>query len=474
MSDQEYMDTGALKLGYVPEPTSYRDGVQVFDNPNDMYLACTYDMMAHSTVIKRKGRLYMSRKPFAFAVDNTAKSYIIMPGSNYHDRPAWMFWELFDFFVGEEVVGGYSIAWDKHRRTYYPKHNGQSDWAYKKALGKVNEGQVWWAQRSLRQDSASRNCVISPWHAERDLKRYVWNKEEDMQRGSTYQRLPCIIAAQFTQREGTKMLDSFQYQRSMDFTGAVHCDLWRFAEVADWLARTSYPGGYGGGMTIFIATAAIESYGAGAFVKFNKALDWWCNDEYPRLIIDCWPSNKDGWDYTEEAKPARLQYDWFLDQWKHFEMAARHFFYWRFDEGLEELEQVPYVYWRDWGHCLLITAAMLAEERRAKIEAQMPDGKKTNEAYAWIDEHPLPDLLPKVTNYYQYYAAVELVRSYIHRRKFDNIGYVLDYLPTEPVDPWWGVMIDAMLYTSKRQRAKLAEYDEQYREAVEFYDGIFG
>jgi thymidylate synthase len=461
------------------------NGIQTFQTANDMYLYCTRDSLVNGMTISRKGRLYKSIKPYALAVENTEYPYIMMPGSCYHDTPAWMLWELLDFILGEEILGGYSVAWDKHRRTVYPKGNGDSDWAYKKALGRMNENQVEWAQRSLRLDSASRNCVIVPWHPDRDLKQYVANKERDLQRGDTYQRLPCITTIQFSQRERTKMLDSFQYQRSLDFTGAIHTDLWRFSEIADYLARTSYPGGQGGSTTIFVGTLAIESYGAAAFVKFNKALEWWCNEPGIRNLQYNWPSNKDGlWYYDEDElssfidpnKPRQKQYDYFLDQFENLATVARHFYYCRFEEGLAAMSLVTYQYYRDWAFSLMAFAAQRLLERREQLESSLYDSKKIKASLEWIDTklHDNPNyFVQNVTNYYQYHVLVETVRNLMATGKSHLVGYVE---PTCEDNEWVmiGVMIDAMLYTSARQRSDLVKADPQYKDIVEFYNSIFG
>jgi hypothetical protein len=441
--------------------------------------------LANGHTISRKGRLYKSVKPYALAVENTEYPYIMMPGSCYHDTPAWMLWELLDFVLGEEILGGYSVAWDHHRRTVYPKGNGDSDWAYKKALGRMNENQLGWAQRSLRLDSASRNCVIVPWHADRDLKQYVANKEADQQRGDTYQRLPCITTIQFSQREGQgeKGLDSFQYQRSLDFTGAIHTDLWRFSEMADYLARTSYPGGHGGSTTIFVGTLAIESYGAAAFVKFNKALEWWCNEPNIRNLQHCWPSNKDGtWVYYENevvqtdcpVKPKQKQYDFFQNQFELLAQAARHFYWCRFEEGLAVLDNLKYQYYRDWAFALMAFAAQRLLERREQLETSLYDSKKVKASIAWVDAklNDNPNyFIHNVTNYYQYHVLVETMRHLIITGK----GSLINNLsPT--IDNEWvmiGAMIDAMLYTNKRQRMNLVLNSPDWAEVAEFFEATF-
>lgn len=482
---EPYMDTKALKLDYMPEPTMI-NGIQTFLTANDMYLYCTYDSLANGKTISRKGRLYKSIKPYALAVENTEYPYITMPGSCYHDTPAWMLWELLDFILGEEIVGGYSVAWDHHRRTVYPKANGDSDWAYKKALGRQNENQLEWAQRSLRLDSASRNCVIVPWHSERDLKQYVSNKEADQQRGDTYQRLPCITTIQFSQREGTKQLDTFQYQRSLDFTGAIHTDLWRFSEISDYLARTCYPGGYGGSTTIFVGTLAIESYGAAAFVKFNKALEWWCNTPEIRNLQHYWPSNKDGYwmydegevhGYTDPGKPKTKQYDYFLEQFENMAEAARHFYFCRFDQGMEAMNKVNYQFYRDWGFSLMAFAAQRLLERREQLESSLYDNKKVKASLAWVDDKLKTDqnwFVRNVTNHYQYQVLVETVRHLIMTGQY---GLIENVEPQVAEGSDWimiGVLIDAMLYTNANSRKKFMATCPQYADVVEFYNSIFG
>lgn len=473
MTDDEdkYLSTKNIVMDYLPEPT-IANGVQMFDNANDAYIRALYDIMSIGTVMKRKGRLYISKKPYTFGVKNTEYSYIILPGSCYHDRPAWMLYELMDFFTGEEVVGGYSVAYDKHRRTVYPKGNGESDWGYKKALGAMNEDQLSWAQRSLRLDSVSRNCVISPWHAERDLKRYVHNKELDLQRGDTYQRLPCITTLQFTREDAEKALSCFQYQRSMDYTGAVHCDLWRFAEITDYLARTSYPGGFGGPITIFIGTLAIESYGAAAFVKFNKALEWWSSDEAIRNLHKLWPSHKDGYSYTEPNKPHNKQYEWFDAEIAKLLNATRAAYYCRYEELDAIINDIQYQYYKDYANALRFLSMMRIKEETGIAES-LHDSKKVQASLAYVNSNGLVPAVGDVTNYYQYWCAVEYVRYCIVNRIYD-IHDVWKVLPQDDGALETGVMIDALVFTGKHDRNALRKALPEYNDIIDWYEWVFG
>lgn len=466
-----YMDTKNINVDWRPS-VSIKDGVQTFDSANDAYLYTLYDIMTTATVMKRKGRLYMSKKPYTFRVENTNYGYITLPGSCYHDRPAWMFYELMDLFVGEEVVGGYSVAYDKHRRTVYPKANGESDWGYKKALGAMNENQVWWAQRSLRLDSVSRNCVIAPWHAERDLKRYVANKELDQQRGDTYQRLPCITTLQFTREDKDKGLGCFQYQRSMDFTGAVHCDLWRFAEVSDMLARTSYPGGYGGPIVIFVGTLAIESYGAAAFVKFNKALEWWSSDDDIRNLHLLWPSNKDGYTYTEPNKPHNKQYDWYDLEFQALLQATRASYYARYEELDGIIDNIQYQYYKDYANVLRFLSMMRMVEN-TDVLTSLYDSKKVQAAHKYVLTEGLVPAIGKVTNYYQYWCAVEYLRYCIVNRVYDidNLWSVLPVTDNSMLEV--GLLVDAMVFTSKRDRTALRQARPQLVDVIDWYEWVF-
>src|SRR5690606_21352977 len=125
-----------------------------------------------------------SFKPYNFRVRDTSNTMITLPGSNYHDPIPWLFAELFDWIAGPVVAGGRSVRFDKHRRTVYPRANGEDDWSYKTAFGSAGgQGQLEWARRHLRMDPASRSCVVTPWDWERDLVRYTARKELEISKG---------------------------------------------------------------------------------------------------------------------------------------------------------------------------------------------------------------------------------------------------------------------------------------------------
>ena len=271
------MEKRKLKLGYTPK---YRisNGIVEYETPNDMYIGVLTDFLDNAPVISRKGRLYLSFKPCCFKVKNVSNTMIILPGSNYHDPIPWLFEELFDWLSGPVVAGGQSVRFDKHRRTVYPKGNGEDDWSYKTAFGKNGgQAQLDWARKHLNLDPSSRSCVITPWDWERDLVKYTARKAEQLDKKEEYQRLPCMTAVQMSVDDTLeppykKGLNIMCSQRALDFTGAVHTDLFRLAEAGQWAASGAYPGGILGSISVMAGTCVIESFGAQRFLEFGNYL----------------------------------------------------------------------------------------------------------------------------------------------------------------------------------------------------------
>jgi len=354
---------------------------------------------------------------------------ITLPGSNYHDPIPWFFCELFDWLHGARVAGGRSVRFDKHRRTVYPRANGEDDWSYKTAFGATGQGQLGWAMRHLKQDSTSRRCVISPWQWERDLVRFTARMEEGLNRGEEYQRLPCIVGIQYsaddTLEEGKKGLNTMMMQRALDFTGAVHTDFFRVAESAHWLATHSYTGGYAGHFTCLANTCVIESYGAQRFNEFKKLMEWWNSDELSRSILKYYIKTNQSLDSPQtEGAPSRKAYEWYDTQWKNTELCINNAIKNQWRLFSERLAQVEYRYNRDFANLMALFEFLLLEELAPEIIKYHWDAEQCAEARnleQTLGEYPPFYFLKQIQNWMQYYAGAELTRIFVKRRDWHKL-----------------------------------------------------
>lgn len=468
-----------LNLGY-EIPRVVKNGVLEYETPNDAYLGVVRDFLEEAAVVKRKGRLYLTLKPVLFRIRNLSNTMIMLPGSNYHDPIPWLFAELFDWLSGPLVAGGQAVLFDKHRRTVYPRANGEDDWSYKSAFGlKGGEGQLDWARRHLRMDASCRSCVISPWQVQRDLIKYTARKELEVNKAEEYQRLPCITSIQFTcddtDEAMKKGLQAMVHQRALDFTGAAHCDIFRLAEVQHWLATTAIPNGFAGPLTVMAGTSVIESYGAGRFVEFGKLMEWWTTDERCQNINQYFVTNNicldnPSLDYT----PATKTYDFFYKEWQLTELIVYNCIKNQWAKMEERLANLKYGYYQDFCLAMACFEWMLMESMTPEVRAYHWDAKALLESINWgsnLGDYPPIHWLRRMDNWMAYYVAAELTRKFIAEQDWEaleqlfEVSDVIKYLQI-------CLLMEASRFLGKRQLDKLWATG-QYPEFQELHSSIF-
>lgn len=454
-------------------------GAMQWETPNDMYIGVLRDFLENAKVSKRKGRFYLTLKPVVFGIKDLSQTMIMLPGSNYHDPIPWLFAELFDWLSGPLVAGGQSIMFDKHRRTVYPRANGEDDWSYKTALGlKGGEGQLDWARRHLRLDSASRSCVISPWKVERDLIKYTARKELELNKGEEYQRLPCMTAIQYSTddtSEFKKGLNCFMHQRALDFTGAAHCDVFRIAETQHWLATNSMPNGYAGKMTVMAGTCVIESYGAGRFIEFGNLIEWWTSTPELMHIERNYPVNNicmqnPSLDYT----PSMKTYDWFMKEWQLVEICVYNAIKCQWNKFEERLANMKYAYYRDYCLAMAVFNWLLMEDFAPHMRKYHWDAKQILEALNWggdLNEYPPFHWLKRIEGWMQYFVSAELVRKFIVEQDWERLEELRTLTPQNK-KLWLPLLVEASRFLGKRQRDKMWQQDG-FGEFKKLYDQLF-
>jgi len=450
-----------LNMDYTPE-AKIKNGVVQYKNPNDAFMGVVKDFLEDAKVVSRKGRLYLSLKPKLFGIADLSDTMITLPGSNYHDPIPWLFAELFDWLSGPLVAGGQSSLFDKHRRTVYPRANGEDDWGYKSAFGLVEgEGQLDWARRHLRMDPSSRSCVISPWKVTRDLIKYTSRKELEINKGEEYQRLPCIASIQLTTddtSESKKGLQSMVHQRALDFTGAAHTDIFRIAESQHWCAVCSMPNGYTGSMTVMAGTCVIESYGAARFQEFHRLMEWWSSDPKLLGILDGYERNN----ICEQNQkltytPATKTYEWFFQQWQKTEISIYNAIKNQWGLFEQRVADIKYEYWRDYTYSMACFWYLLRYEMLPEISAYHWDAKSIKSATDWseqLGEYPPFYWLKKINNWMAYYVTAELARKFIADQNWSRLDELWSL--TEQTKKFkYYMLTDSSRFLNKRQMDKL-------------------
>jgi hypothetical protein len=468
-----------LDLGYEPKST-IRSGCVEYETPNDMYIGVLREFLEEARVAKRKGRNYLTLKPVVFGIRDTTNSMIMLPGSNYHDPIPWLFAELFDWLAGPVVAGGQSIIFDKHRRTVYPRANGEDDWSYKSAFGMVGgEAQLDWARRHLRMDAASRSCVVTPWNWQRDLVKYTARKELELNKGEEYIRLPCITSIQFTTNDvadpaDKKGLNTMVSQRALDFTGAAHCDVYRIIEASQWLATNSYPGGYSGTLTVLANTCVVESFGAGRFIEFGNLMEWWTNDETCMTILDNYEVTNQSRHGAAPGLPHNKQYDWFQAEWKKTEVVVFNAVKNQWNLFETRIADIKYQYYKEFCWAMAVFYWMLAETMADEIKQYHWDAKQVLEAQNWgstVSMYPPFYWLGQMKSWMAYYVSAELARHFIVTQNWEKLSEVLNFNPTNKKLRVC-LLLEACRFCGKRQREKLFGIRD-YRSFGQLYNAIF-
>lgn len=469
-----------LDLGYVPE-SKMKNGVVSYATPNDMYIGVLKDFLENAPVISRKGRLYLSFKPYVFSVEDVSNTMIMLPGSNYHDPIPWLFSELFDWLHGPLVAGGRSVRFDKHRRTVYPKGNGEDDWSYKAAFGRAGgEGQLDWARRHLAIDPTSRSCVMSPWKWERDLLKYTARKEKDLNKKDEYQRLPCIVSTQFSVDETLeypfkKGVNVFCHQRALDFTGAIHTDLFRMSESAHWAATGAYPNGMAGKATFMAGTSVVESFGAGRFVEFGNLLEWWTNTPSCLSILDCYPiTNQCFQNPKAENAPRQKTYVWFREQWEKLELCVQNAIKGQWQLFEERVNTIEYLYYRDLAYLLAVFEYELQDELKPEILAYHWDAPQVKRAEEWkssLGMHPAIYLTSKIKNWFKYAASAHLVTVFAQKKDYEHLNEILNRFKSNRKNKN-NLLMDACRFLNKRTRDSLFDISD-YSSFGDLYRRIF-
>lgn len=469
-----------LDLGYTPESTIH-NGVVTYETPNDMYLGVLKDFLDNAPVISRKGRLYLSFKPYVFSIKDVSNTMIMLPGSNYHDPIPWLFSELFDWLHGPLVAGGRSVRFDKHRRTVYPKGNGEDDWSYKAAFGQAGgEGQLDWARRHLAMDSTSRSCVMSPWKWERDLMKYTARKELEIGKGEEYQRLPCIISTQFSVNETLeypykKGVNVFCHQRALDFTGAIHTDLFRMAESAHWAATGAYPNGMAGSVTFMAGTSVIESYGASKFVEFGNLMEWWTNTPSCLNILDHYPvTNQCFQNPVANGAPKQKSFDWFQGEWRKLELCVQNAIKGQWETFETRVQEIKYQYYKDFAYLLAAFEYELQNELKPEILAYHWDAPQVKRAQDWAESlgmYPTIYLIGKIKNWFKYAASAYMVSVFAKRKDYDHLHELLNRFKSNRANKD-NLLMDACRFLNKRERDKLFALEE-YQQFGSLYRKIF-
>lgn len=469
-----------LDLGYTPTST-IKNGVVLYNTPNDMYMGVLRDFLENAPVISRKGRLYLSFKPYVFSIEDLSNTMIMLPGSNYHDPIPWLFSELFDWLHGPLVAGGQSVRFDKHRRTVYPKGNGEDDWSYKVTFGNSGgEGQLDWARRHLAIDSTSRSCIISPWKWDRDLVKYTARKEKNLNKGDEYQRLPCIVSTQFSVNETLeyprkKGTNVFCHQRALDFTGAIHTDLFRMAEAAHWAATGAYPNGMTGSVTFMAGTSVIESFGASKFVEFGNLLEWWTNTPSCLSILDCYPiTNQCFKNPVAKNSPRQKSYLWFQSEWEKLELCVQNAIKGQWDLFSERVKTIDYLYYRDFAYLIAVFEYELQDELRPEILAYHWDAPQVKRAEDWknsLEMNPAIFLISKIKNWFKYAASAYLLSVFAKKKDYDSINELLNRFKSNRKNKD-NLLMDACRFIDKRNRDSLFRLTE-YSDFGSLYKRIF-
>lgn len=469
-----------LDLGYTPS-SCITNGVVEYQTPNDMYLGVLRDFLENAPVVSRKGRLYLSFKPYCFRVKDPSNTMIMLPGSNYHDPIPWLFSELFDWLHGPVVAGGRSVRFDKHRRTVYPKGNGEDDWSYKSAFGQVGgQGQLDWARRHLSIDSTSRSCVMSPWSWEKDLVRYTARKEEGLGNGDEYQRLPCIVSVQMSADDTLeypykKGVNVMCHQRALDFTGAIHTDLFRIAESAQWAASGAYPNGMSGSLTFMAGTCVVESFGAQRFVEFRNLLEWWTNTPSCLNILDQYPvTNQCFSNPVAEGAPKQKSYVWFREQWHLLELCVQNAIKGQWNLFEERVNKIQYQYYKDFAYLMAVFEYELQYDLKPEILAYHWDAPQFNRAQEWaasLGKYPTFYLLGKIKNWFKYMASAYLCYVFVQRKDYDRLNELLCRFKSNHRNKD-NLLMDASRFLNKQQRNALFSISE-YKEFGSLYRRIF-
>lgn len=474
------MSKRQLNLGYTPD-TKVVNGVVEYKTPNDMYLGVLQDFLENANIISRKGRLYLSFKPYCFRVKDLSNTMITLPGSNYHDPIPWLFEELVDWLKGATVAGGRAVLFDKHRRTVYPKGNGEDDWSYKAAFGRVGgQGQLDWARRHLAVDPTSRSCVMSPWDYERDLIKYTSRKEEELNKGDEYQRLPCIVSIQMSSDDTLeypykKGANIMCHQRALDFTGAIHTDLFRIAEAAHWAATGAYPNGMCGSATFMAGTCVVESFGAQRFVEFGNLLEWWTNTPSCLNILEQYPmTNQCFQNPVAEGAPKQKTYTWFNSEWHKLELCIQNAIKGQWALFEERAEQIEYQYYKDFAYLIAIFEYELQYDMRPEILRYHWDAPQIKRAQEWSESlsiYPTFYLLRKIKNWFKYAASAYLVSVFCMRKDYDHLNELLNRFKSNSRNKD-NLLMDASRFLNKRQRDSLFEIQD-YSGFGKLYRRIF-
>lgn len=469
-----------LDLGYVPD-TTICNGVVQYETPNDMYIGVLTDFLNNASVISRKHRLYMSFKPYVFTVKDASNTMIMLPGSNYHDPIPWLFEELFDWLHGPVVAGGRSVRFDKHRRTVYPRGNGEDDWSYKSSFGREGgQGQLDWARRHLSVDSTSRSCVMSPWNVEKDLVRYTARKEKELSKKDEYQRLPCILSVQMSANETLefpykKGTNAFVHQRALDFTGAIHTDFFRIAESVQWAASSAYSQGRAGAITFMAGTCVIESFGAQRFNEFANLLEWWTNTPSCLNILDQYPITNLCMQNPEiDNVPKRLSYEWFLSEWEKTEVCIQNAIKGQWELFEARVEEIQYRYYKDFAYLLAIFEWELQYDLKPEIIKYHWDAPQFKRAQEWADSlnmYPSIYLLSKIKNWFKYMGSAYLVNAFGQRGDYDKMYEVLNRFKSNRRNTD-NLLMDASRFWNKRTRDKIFEISD-YTSFGNLYKTIF-
>ena len=469
-----------INIGYYPE-TKVHNGIVEYATPNDMYIGVLRDFLENAPVISRKGRLYLSFKPYSFTVADASNTMIMLPGSNYHDPIPWLFSELFDWLHGPVVAGGRSVRFDKHRRTVYPRGNGEDDWSYKSAFGQIGgQGQLDWARRHLAVDPTSRSCVMSPWDWEKDLVRYTARKEQELGKGDEYQRLPCIVSVQMSANDSLpypykKGVNVMCHQRALDFTGAIHTDFFRITESAQWAAAGAYPNGMCGSVTFMAGTSVVESFGAQRFVEFKNLLEWWTNTPSCLNILEQYPvTNQCFQNPMAAGVPKQKSYEWFRKEWQKLELCVQNAIKGQWQLFEERVEQIEYQYYKDFAYLMAAFEYELQDELKPEILAYHWDAPQFQRAQEWANSlgmHPAIYLIRKIKNWFKYMASAYMCYVFANKGDYEHLNELLNRFKSNKHNKD-NLLMDASRFLNKRQRDKLFAISD-YSEFGGLYRRIF-
>ncbi len=461
-----------LNMAWVPEP-EFTQGLMTFSECREAYVYIIKDFLDNASITKRKGKNYKSFKPYAFRLANTDVPYIMLPGSNWADTWDWYLDEIFDILLGEEVIGGRSLRYDKHRRIRYPRASGAHDWGFKQALGVEGDNLIDWLRRAVKLDPTTRQACATIWNNGRDLKKRTRREELDIHRKEEYQRLPCPLAIQLTKAEDSKGLDIIAHMRAMDFDGAVASDVYRLSEIAHFAAIGGYPKGYSGSLTISIGSAIVESYGASDFLYLGNLLEWYAGDDTIWEIPYAYPTTRQSSEWLDPNQPAQKAYDYFQDELQKMSIIYHNWIKCQWRLGMERLKEVKYAYFADILNASAAFEWLLSECMGDEVKLSYPDCKTVQEHLdlpKTLGEYPAFYFLKQVRGFWQYFVAVECARHFLNCGDYEKLEQLFELTPQTKKFKTY-IMVDAciILYAKYRKKAKEVSFLKQ---DIELYERV--